>query len=36
MRGAQALLGTDNAISTVERGDRAFVPFIFSVVPVFY
>ena len=25
---AQALLGTDNAISTVERGDRAFVPFI--------
>ena len=26
---AQAVLGTDNAISTLERGDRAFVPFIF-------
>ena len=23
---AQAVLGTDNAISTVERGDRAYVP----------
>ena len=26
---AQAVLGTDNAISDVERGDGAFVPFIF-------
>ena len=26
---AQAVLGPDNAISTLERGDRAFVPFIF-------
>ena len=26
---AQAALGTDNAISTLERGDRAFVPFSF-------
>ena len=26
---AQAVLGTDNAISTLERGDRAFVPFSF-------
>ena len=26
---AQAVLGVDNAISTLERGDRAFVPFIF-------
>ena len=25
----QAVLGTDNAISTLERGDRAFVPFSF-------
>ena len=27
--GAQALHGKDNAISTLERGDRAFVPFSF-------
>ena len=26
---AQAVLGTDNAISTVERGERAYVLFIF-------
>ena len=26
---AQAVLGTDNAISTLERGGRAFVPFSF-------
>ena len=26
---AQAVLGTDNAILTLERGDRAFVPFSF-------
>ena len=26
---AQAVLGTDNAISTLERGDRDFVPFSF-------
>ena len=26
---AQAILGTDNAISDVERGDGAFVPFMF-------
>ena len=26
---AQAVLGTDNAISTVERGERAYVPLIF-------
>ena len=26
---AQAVLGTDNAISTLERGDHAFVPFSF-------
>ena len=27
--GHPSLLGTGNAISTVERGDRAYVPFIF-------
>ena len=27
---AQTVLGTDNAISTVERGVRAYVPVIFS------
>ena len=26
---AQAVLGTDNAILTLERGDHAFVPFSF-------
>ena len=26
---AQAVLGTDNAFSTVEMGERAYVPFIF-------
>ena len=26
---AQTVLGTDNAISDVERGDSAFVPFVF-------
>ena len=26
---AQAVLGTDNAISTVERGEHAYVPFVF-------
>ena len=26
---AQAVLGTDNAILTVERGERAYAPFIF-------
>ena len=26
---AQVVLGTDNAISTLERGDRTFVPFSF-------
>ena len=38
VRVAQALLGTDNAFSAVERGDRAFVTVIFPViflVPVF-
>ena len=38
VRVAQALLGTDNAFSAVERGDRIFVPVIFPViflVPVF-
>ena len=29
VRVARALLGTDNAIPTVERGVRAHVPFIF-------
>ena len=28
-RAAQALLGSDNASSAVERGDRVFVPVIF-------
>ena len=38
VRVAQALLGTDNAFSAVERGDRVFVPVISPViflVPVF-
>ena len=38
VRVAQALFGTDNAFSAVQRGDRAFVPVIFRViflVPVF-
>ena len=29
---AQAFLGTNNAISTLERGDRAFVPFSFPLI----
>ena len=29
VRVARALLGTDNAISTVERGERAYIPLIF-------
>ena len=32
---AHTVLGTDNAISDVERGDSAFVPFIFPMVSVF-
>ena len=38
VRVAQALLGTDNAFSAVERGDRAFVPVIspaIFLVPIF-
>ena len=31
----QAPLGTDNAISAVERGDRDFCPLYLPVVPVF-
>ena len=32
VRVAQVLLGTDNAFSAVERGDRVFVPVIFPVI----
>ena len=34
-RGCSALQGKDNAISDVERGDDAFVPFYLSMVPIF-
>ena len=33
--GCSALQGKDNAISDVERGDDAFVPFYLSMVPIF-
>ena len=34
-RGCSALQGKDNAISDVERGDDAFVPFYIFMVPIF-